>query len=73
MHWHKDDRVELVDWQWGEVQKELPLMARNVWRSLESFADGKKAEEGWVDLKDAAGRAELIEGFLKAWEADGSK
>jgi hypothetical protein len=73
IHWHKDDKVEEVEWKWSEVQEGLPVRARSIWRSLESLADGKPAEDGWVSLEDAARRAELIEGFLKGWEAEVGK
>jgi len=70
VHWYEDDRVEEVTWEWTDAQKELPLMARSIWRTLETFADGKGEGEGWVALEDAARRAVLIEGFLSGWDAE---
>jgi hypothetical protein len=70
VHWFEDDRVEEVKWDWTDEQKELPLMARNVWTTLEALADGKKEGEGWVGLEDAAGRAREIEGMMRGWEEE---
>ncbi|KAI0475727.1 putative oxidoreductase [Xylariaceae sp. FL0804] len=68
VHYFADNRVEEVEWDWSEEQKKVPLMARTVMRSLYEFADGKAEGDGWVGLEDAAGRAAMVEGFLREWE-----
>jgi len=71
VHWFDGDRVEDVPWEWSAEDKELPVMARSVFRTLEAWADGKDAGDGWVDVEDAAKRASLIESFLAKWEKEG--
>lgn len=68
IHWFEEDRVEEVKWQWGETEAQLPLIARTVYTSLIAFGEGKAAKDGWVDIKDAQKRAQMIEGFLDEWE-----
>lgn len=65
VHTFADDKVEQVDFGWNEQQLQVPLLARSVMDTLFAFADGKKPEDGWVDLEDAAKYAELIATFLK--------
>jgi predicted dehydrogenase len=68
VHWHDDDKVEEVKWEWNAEQAALPPSARNVISTLVAFADRKAPGDGWVSIEDAANRARLIEGFLAEWE-----
>ncbi|KAF2686199.1 putative oxidoreductase [Lentithecium fluviatile CBS 122367] len=70
VHWFEDDKVEEVSWDDSEEEKNLPPVARSVWRTLRAFAEGKEEGDGWVGLKDAARRAEMIESFLVGWEKE---
>ncbi|KAK3197499.1 hypothetical protein GRF29_216g438733 [Pseudopithomyces chartarum] len=68
VHWYDSDEVEEVKWEGDAEFEELGGSARNVIRTLLAFGEGEEAGEGWVSLKDAAGRARLIEGFIRGWE-----
>ncbi|CAI6333032.1 unnamed protein product [Periconia digitata] len=68
IHWFENDKVEEIEWQWGEAEQQLPIPARTVFRSLMAFGEGKDSSEGWVDIKDAQKRAHQIEGWLQEWE-----
>ncbi|KAF2178458.1 putative oxidoreductase [Zopfia rhizophila CBS 207.26] len=68
IHHFDNNEVEEVQWEWDELQEEVPIIARSVLKCLYGFADGTKEGEGWVGIEDAAKRAEQIEG----WLGDGS-
>lgn len=65
VHYFDTDKVEEILWDWNDLQREVPVSARNVMTNLYAFADGAEEGEGWVGLEDAARRAEQIEGWLK--------
>jgi hypothetical protein len=64
VHWFDTDKVENVDWEWNEDQKEVEPVARGVQSSLYAFADGKAEGDGWVGIVKARERAMLIQRIL---------
>lgn len=64
------DAVTEVGWDWTDLQKTVPIRARSVQTVLYSFADGLKTarveskSSAWVEIEDAASRAEQIESWL---------
>ncbi|RMZ67576.1 oxidoreductase family [Pyrenophora seminiperda CCB06] len=64
IHYFENDEVEEVEWDWSEMQKEVPILARDVMTCLYAFADGKNEEDGWVGIEDAANYARMINRFL---------
>lgn len=66
LHDYEKDKVEKIEWDWTESQKQLPLSARSVADTLLAFAEGKPPGEGWVGLADAVSRAKLIDRLLNA-------
>jgi len=65
VHHFDTHEVENVDWDWRDMQKEVPVIGRDVMTSLFAFAEGKAEGEGWVGLEDAAAYARMIDGFLE--------
>lgn len=65
VHNFDSDEVKDVAWDWSEEQKQVPIIARDIMKSLLDFAGGKKEGDGWVGLKDAAEYAEIINSFLE--------
>jgi hypothetical protein len=65
IHHFDTDEVEDVDWDWSDMQKEVPIVGRDVMGCLFAFADGNEEGDGWVGLEDAASYARTIETFLK--------
>lgn len=65
VHNFDSDEVRDVAWDWSAEQKEVPVIARDVMKSLLDFAEGKKEGDGWVGLKDAAEYASVIDSFLE--------
>jgi hypothetical protein len=65
IHHFDTDEVEDVDWDWSDLQKEVPIVGRDVMGCLFAFADGKDEGDGWVGLEDAASYARIIETFLE--------
>ena len=64
IHDFETDEIKNVTWTWNHEQEALPVPARAVMHCLYAFAEGKA---DWVDLEEAAIRAEQIE----AWLSDG--
>lgn len=64
VHDFESGEVKEVPWDWTEEQKNVPVIARGVMKSVLDFADGKKEGDGWVGLKDAAEFARVIESFM---------
>jgi len=65
VHHFDTQEVENVDWDWSDLQKEVPIIGRDVMTSIFAFAEGKAEGEGWVGLEDAATYARMIDGFLE--------
>ncbi|KAH6870415.1 putative oxidoreductase [Alternaria rosae] len=65
VHHFDTHEVENLDWDWSEMQKEVPIVGRDVMTSLFAFAEGKEEGDGWVGLEDAASYARMIDGFLE--------
>lgn len=65
VHRFDSDEVKEVAWDWSEEQKQVPIIARDVMKTLLDFAEGKKEGDGWVGLKDAAEYAKVIDSFLE--------
>ncbi|KAI4675057.1 uncharacterized protein J4E88_007961 [Alternaria novae-zelandiae] len=65
VHHFDTHKVENVVWDWSDMQKEVPVIGRDVMTSLFAFAEGKAEGEGWVGLEDAATYARMIDGFLE--------
>ncbi|KAG9185096.1 hypothetical protein G6011_07640 [Alternaria panax] len=65
IHRFDTEQVEDVEWDWSDMQKEVPIVGRDVMGCLFSFADGSEEGEGWVGLEDAAKYARMIETFLE--------
>jgi hypothetical protein len=57
--------VEIIGWDWSDMQKEIPIVGRDVMGCLFAFADGNEEGNGWVGLGDAARYAQTIESFLE--------
>ncbi|CAG5155919.1 uncharacterized protein ALTATR162_LOCUS3901 [Alternaria atra] len=64
IHHFDTDEVEDVDWDWSDMQKEVPIVGRDVMGCLFAFADGNEEGDGWVGLEDAASYARTIQTFL---------
>jgi hypothetical protein len=64
VHHFDTDKVEDIDWDWGERQNELPMLARIVSECLYAFAEGREAGDGWAGVESAAARARMVEQFL---------
>ena len=65
VHHFDTEEVENVVWDWSDMQKEVPVIGRDVMTSLFAFAEGNAEGEGWVGLEDAAIYARMIDGFLE--------
>ena len=65
VHYFDTHEVENVDWDWSDMQKEVPVIGRDVMTSLFAFAEGKPEGQRWVGLEDAATYARMIDGFLE--------
>ncbi|CAN9161268.1 unnamed protein product [Alternaria alternata] len=65
VHHFDTEQVEIVDWGWSDMQKEIPIVGRDVMGCLFAFADGNEEGDGWVGLGDAASYAQTIESFLE--------
>ncbi|KAL1792529.1 hypothetical protein ACET3X_009036 [Alternaria dauci] len=65
LHHFDTDQVEKLDWDWSDMQKEIPIVGRDVMGCLFAFADGNEEGDGWVGLEDAAKYARMIETFLE--------
>lgn len=71
VHHFESDTVETVDWDWSDVEKEVPIRGRSVQRVLYAYADWKEGlsdEKAWVDVVDAAGRAGQIQKLLDGFD-----
>mgnify|MGYP005989199567 CR=1 FL=1 len=70
IHDFATDSVSEVGWDWTDVQRTVPIRARSVQKVLYSFADSLKTARvesnsgAWVEIEDAASRAEQIESWL---------
>ena len=64
VHYFENNQVEELKWDWSEMQKEVPIIGRDVMGCLYALADGKKEGDGWVGLEDAANHARIIDKFL---------
>jgi predicted dehydrogenase len=74
VHHFDTNEVDNVPWEWSELQKEVPPMGYGVQTCLYAFADKSiKGGEAWVDIEDAARRAQLFEGFFKSWDESKAK
>ncbi len=71
VHDHEIDKVEKVEWDYEDWQKELPIQARVIGRLYEDFAEVKRtgAKEKYVTFQSAARRHEQLESLLSEWKA----
>lgn len=71
IHDFETDRVEKVEWDWEEWQRELPFPARHVGALYEEFAETKeKGAASYRTFDDAVRRHEQLEGMLAGWQAE---
>jgi len=74
VHHYDTDSIKEVEWQWNEDQQEVPIRARSVQAVLYAYADWKRGvkelgtEPAWVEIKDAARRAEQIGSWLDGFQ-----
>jgi hypothetical protein len=65
VHHFETNEVEDIDFDWSDLQKEVPIVSRDVMGCLFAFAEGKNEGDGWVGLEDAARYAQIIQTFLE--------
>ncbi|KAK4095989.1 NAD(P)-binding protein [Parathielavia hyrcaniae] len=70
VHDFATDKVDKVEWDWEDWQKDLPFQARGVGALYEAFADAKAAGTGrpYVTFDLAAKRHEQLEELLSEWQ-----
>ncbi|USP78990.1 gfo idh moca family protein [Curvularia clavata] len=51
VHNFDSDEVKDVAWDWSEEQKQVPIIARDIMKSLLDFAEGKKEGDGRNSIK----------------------
>lgn len=70
VHDFETNKVDKVEWDWEDWQKELPIPARNIGALYESFADVKPngGEEKYRTFDDAVKRHEQLEKLLADWQ-----
>ena len=65
VHGFASDEITDVAWDWSEEQKEVPIIGRDIRRTLYAFAEGREEGDGWVGLQDAARYAGVVDSFLE--------
>ncbi|KAK4233535.1 hypothetical protein C8A03DRAFT_38748 [Achaetomium macrosporum] len=72
IHDFATDKVETVEWDWADWQKDLPFPARGIGALYEAFADAKngRAKEDYVTFDVGAKRLETIHGLLEDWQRE---
>ena len=75
LHDHKTGKTEKIDLEPDEYVDALPIMARNIGRVYERYAEVKgvksvnhSTEDGLVNFEDAVKRHNLIDTMLKRWD-----
>ncbi|KEY70384.1 hypothetical protein S7711_09358 [Stachybotrys chartarum IBT 7711] len=69
VHDFATDAVEqVIEWDWAEWQKDLPMVARNVGSLYEAFAEGDTSR--YPTFEDALKRHEQLDTILAGWQPD---
>ncbi|KAF5123948.1 Galactose/lactose metabolism regulatory protein GAL80 [Metarhizium anisopliae] len=72
VHDFDTDTVRDVEWDWTDVEKQVPVRGRSVQRVLYAYADWKQGKSDgagpWVGVDDAAARASQIQKLLDGFE-----
>ncbi|KAK4119500.1 NAD(P)-binding protein [Parathielavia appendiculata] len=71
VHDFATDKVDKVEWDWEEWQKDLPVQARGIGALYDAFAEAKAAgaKKAYVTFDLAAKRHEQLEELLSKWQA----
>ncbi|KAK9434948.1 NAD(P)-binding domain protein [Metarhizium brunneum] len=68
VHDFDTDTVRDVEWDWTDVEKQVPVRGRSVQRVLYAYADWKQGKSdgagAWLGVDDAAARASQIQKLL---------
>jgi hypothetical protein len=67
VHDFETDKVERIEWNWSEWQKDLPVAARGIGSVFEEFAKGK--EGVYPTFEDALALHEQLEGLIASFSA----
>lgn len=70
IHDFETGRVDKVEWDWEDWQRELPVQARNIGAVYEALAEAKEkgTKPGYVTFDEAARRHEQLEAMLAHWK-----
>ncbi|KID78855.1 Galactose/lactose metabolism regulatory protein GAL80 [Metarhizium brunneum] len=72
VHDFDTDTVRDVEWDWTDVEKQVPVRGRSVQRVLYAYADWKQGKSdgagAWVGVDDAAARTSQIQKLLDGFE-----
>lgn len=71
IHDFETDKIEKVEWDWEDWQKELPVPARGIAALYEAYAEANRngTEEEYRTFEDAVRRHEQLDGLLAGWQA----
>jgi len=71
VHEFETNKVEKVEWDYEDWQKELPFQARAIGALYEDFAEVKRtgSKEEYVTFETAARRHEQLDRLLAEWKA----
>jgi predicted dehydrogenase len=74
-HDHATNEVKVLEWDWAEYQKELPLRARSTAEIYERYAEWVEAEKGdvvkgreWPTVEDGVGLMREFNGMYKQFD-----
>lgn len=79
LHRSGADTAQDIDWQYSDLQKEVPLTARTMQTLLYGYADGKRGlnvgvggdtrlGRDWPTIESAAARAAQIDEWLRTFK-----
>ncbi|OIW25430.1 NAD(P)-binding protein [Coniochaeta ligniaria NRRL 30616] len=67
LHDFETDKVERVEWDWSEWQKDLPVWARSIGSLFEEFAKGSEGD--YPTFEDALALHEQLESLIASFSA----